>query len=737
MKLKRLELHGFKSFAQKAVFDFPAGTVAIVGPNGSGKSNIIDALRWLLGEREAKNLRGLKADDLIFTGSVGKSRLNVAQATIHFDASAPLSTSFLAGVNNAHPAAQFAEVAVSRKVYRDGTSQYFLNDAEVRLKDLIDFFAGSRLGTRGLTIINQGNSDMFVKASPAERREMIEEVLGLRQFELKRHEAELKLKNTAVNLEKVQAMVEELLPRLRLLRRQSVKWAERAEIEKELRELEHGYFHAKLADIGREAAAVAPRLVAVDAAIKSREKELGGLRASLQALQSKKPQTAAKTDGRQTLFSRRSELQRELGRLEAKLEYMAETKEADVASSTLVAALKRVREDLKAAASDDDVKSVRRILEDIITRIDALFRGKTSAPDAVLNDIKKSHGAVQEELKKLDSEFAALETAAAKDAETFAEFNKAFQSAFEEVERKKDELVGLQSKANELRFSHERLTMRREELAARAREAGRTLDEFNGAPIVTLASVDTLLTAERRMLKLRGELAMIGEIDEGMLKEAQETETRYGFLSTQTADLAKANEDLKNLIGDLTVKIRSQFADALHGINEHFNNYFRLMFGGGRARLVAVKREIPEVVEGEDAESPSLRGVRQQADNEAILPNDDPNDIAGIDVDLTLPKGVKSLDMLSGGEKSLVSLAALFALVSVSPPPFLVLDEADAALDEANTRRFAQLVKTFSDKTQFVIVTHNRATMEAADVLYGVTMGTDGASKVLSVKLEA
>lgn len=718
MRLKRLELHGFKSFAQKAVFDFPAGTVAIVGPNGSGKSNVIDALRWLLGERETKNLRGLKADDLIFTGSAGKSRLNVAQATIHFDTTG-------GGVLNAHPAAQFSEVVISRKVYRDGTSQYFLNDAEVRLKDLVDFFAGSRLGTRGLTIINQGNSDMFVKASPAERREMIEEVLGLRQFELKRHEAELKLKNTAVNMEKVQAMVEELLPRLRLLRKQSAKWAERANIEKELRELEHGYFYAKLADLHREANVIAPQLAAAETAIQAREKELAALRASLQTLQDKKPQTVAKIDGRGALLARRAELQRELGRLEAKLEYLSEEKVADIASSELIAALKRVREELQAAMTNDDAQSVRRMLKDIIARIDALFRVPTAVPASSAADIKTSHAKVQEELKKLDSEFAALEIAAAKDAEILEEFNKAFRSAFEAVERKKDELTELRSAASRLRFDHERLAMRREELAVRAREAGRTLDEFNIAPTVTLASADTLFAAERRMFKLRGELALIGEIDEGMLKEAQDAEMRYEFLSSQTADLAKANEDLKNLIGDLTTKIRTQFADALHGINEHFNNYFRLMFGGGRARLVTIKREASGVVEEGGGAAPATQ------ESEVDL-----NDIVGIDIDLTLPKGVKSLDMLSGGEKSLVSLAALFALVSVSPPPFLVLDEADAALDEANTRRFAQLVKSFSDKTQFVIVTHNRATMEAADVLYGVTMGADGASKVLSVKLE-
>ena len=123
---------------------------------------------------------------------------------------------------------------------------------------------------------------------------------------------------------------------------------------------------------------------------------------------------------------------------------------------------------------------------------------------------------------------------------------------------------------------------------------------------------------------------------------------------------------------------------------------------------------------------------KAEADRDAEEAN-----LGGLDIELNVPKKrIHSLDMLSGGEKSLVSLAVLFALISVSPPPFLVLDEVDAALDEPNSRRFGELIKDFSRKTQFVLVTHNRAIMEAADILYGVTMGEDGVSKVLSLKLE-
>jgi chromosome segregation protein len=219
------------------------------------------------------------------------------------------------------------------------------------------------------------------------------------------------------------------------------------------------------------------------------------------------------------------------------------------------------------------------------------------------------------------------------------------------------------------------------------------------------------------------------------MKEAEESEQRFDFLTKQLSDLEKASVDLKMLIKDLDQRIHEDFKKAFHTISEEFNNYFRLMFGGGKAKLSLEVKKPPALVEGENNESVPTEEKPASAEASAGKKPDDLD--IGVEVDVNLPrKRITSLEMLSGGEKTLVSLAALFALIAVSPPPFLILDEIDAALDEENARRFAELIQQFRNKTQFVIVTHNRATMEAADVLYGVTMGEDGVSKVLSLKLE-
>ncbi len=716
MRLKRLEIQGFKSFAHKTVLDFPSGVVAIVGPNGSGKSNIIDAIRWLLGERDSKNLRGGKVDDLIFSGTSTTTRVGAAVATIHFDNSSGFFPT------------EFSEVAVTRKVFRDGTSQYFLNKAEVRLKDVVDFFSGSRLGTRGLTIINQGNSDLFVRATPAERREMVEEILGLKQFQLKRHEADLKLKNTKINLEKVRSMLDELLPRLRLLRRQQAKWAEVSNLEKELRELENNYFSLKLNELNFNFKDLIPSVQKLDVEIAFVVQELREARNKLEAVSQTKPgEHVLASENKKHAYeisTRKAIIERELGRLEAKLEFALSASTSGASEAQLIVGFKDLRVILKNCLAETDLENLKEILKNTLQKIEELFDGKKPDLSNIKNEINSAREILVVELARLNEELAVIDRANLEISESLEGFNKVFKSAFELVEVKKDIINKLENNRNKLRFEEERILTRKQDLGLQLRQIGRSIEEFSSIISVGVASnnMDSF-SAERRMLKLRGDLAAIGAIDEGLIKEAGEAENRFTFLSTQMEDLVKANVDLEVLIKDLGEKIKHDFGSALVGLNEHFDKYFKLMFGGGKAKLVAVEEwsEVPTSV----AES----GSRPLTESQSV-------GISGLEIDIALPqKGVKSLETLSGGEKSLVSIAALFALTTISPPPFLVLDEVDAALDEANTRRFANLIKEFSKTTQFVVVTHNRATMEVADILYGITIGPDGVSKLLSVKL--
>lgn len=722
MHLKKLKLTGFKSFAQKTVLDFSGGITAIVGPNGSGKSNVIDAIRWILGEREAKNIRGIKAEDLIFTGTPNRPRMGMASVSILLDNS-----------NKFFPV-DFSEILINRRVTRDGNSEYFLNNASVRLKDIVDFFAKSRLGTKGFSIINQGNSDIFVRVSPKERRELLEEILGLRQFQIKKHDAERRLKNTKINLEKTRAVIDEITPHLRMLRRQTKKWLNFDNLKKELKELGDRYFGFKFKKLDNEFKAIDSEIQKIDGQINIKKKELKILSDKLNQIENERPEENKDyliwKKQQEEFLNRRSSILRELGRLEAQVEFLSFQPKTKFDEKELVSFLEIVKQEIKNALNEINLEGLKKILENLIRKIDSFFEGKKSIDKSrEIKDFEISKNKLIEELKIIDNKLAEGKTLESKLTTDLKEFNAVFKQALQIFEAKKDEIAELENQKNRLLLSKEKINFELNDLENQIIGIDRKLEEFKYLDVQPISDTE-LQEIDRRMFKLRAEIAGIGEIDEALVKEAQTTEERYNFLTHQINDLEKASNDLNILIKELDEKIQTEFDIALKAINEKFNEYFRLMFGGGRAKLRLVKKApATQVVAGAVEYQEEI--TEKENSEEAI-------DVGGIEIELSIPrKKIKDLDMLSGGEKSLVSIVALFALISISPPPFLVLDEVDAALDERNSKKFASLIKNFSKNTQFIIVTHNRSTIEVADILYGVTMAQDGTSRVLSLKFES
>jgi chromosome segregation protein len=218
-----------------------------------------------------------------------------------------------------------------------------------------------------------------------------------------------------------------------------------------------------------------------------------------------------------------------------------------------------------------------------------------------------------------------------------------------------------------------------------------------------------------------------------ILKEYKEVEDRDAFLERELVDLESSRTNLNNMIADLDARIDIEFKEGILKINAQFQQYFSLMFGGGNAGLNVVREK--------------KRKKRADTDLSSVLSDDiDVADMAdateeegeeGIEINVSLPrKKVKGLMMLSGGERALTSIALLFAISQVNPPPFIILDETDAALDEANSRKYGDMITNLSTYSQLILITHNRETMSRADVLYGVTLGADGASKLLSIRFE-
>lgn len=714
--LKRIELQGFKSFAGRTVLEFPERVTAVVGPNGSGKSNVIDALRWVLGEREAKQLRGETLDTLIFAGTPKKPAVSLAKVGLYFNNESRIFP------------IDAEEVMLVRKIDRSGNSQFFLQDEEIRLRDLVPMLARARLGSRGLMMVGQGQSDVFVKSSPQERRGMVEEILGLREYRLKKNQSERQLESSETNLDKVHAMLEELGPHLRFLRRQKNRFEKRAEIEKTLRELEDSFFSHRHRELKRQMESVASPAGSLGRDIAAKEKEVSEFQKQLDDTYRRSEDISAPRKIREEIsqeIRKRSELERELARIEVKMEIAtAHIPESRFSAAELETAVRELLHEIDAVTVWEDLGKIREALVHWKEKLRKFVENDTPKSDLSLSAEKNR---VAEAVNAVDAGIKKLEERAELLAEEQQKLNQAFRTQIETLEAKKNELRSLTEQVRTYAFEKEKLQLRMDELKREWQGFGRALREMEGLP-ADLPPPDE--DTERKLLRLRSEIAAIGEIDVSLIAEADESEKRYVFLHTELENTKKAIADLKVLIWDLEEKIHAEFKMAFKRINEEFNNHFRLMFGGGRAHMKLEKYEPPALKEGELAVAEGEVPVPAEPAKDAEL-------TAGIEIELSLPrKKITSLEMLSGGEKSLVSLAALFALIAVSPPPFLVLDEIDAPLDEENARRFSELIKGFAPKTQFVIVTHNRATMESADILYGVTMDDDGVSKILSLKLE-
>lgn len=705
MFLKRLEITGFKSFAQKTVFTFPDGIIGIVGPNGSGKSNVIDAVRWLLGEREAKNLRGGKIEDLIFSGTASKARMSYAQVSMVFD-----NTDGQAPVD-------YKEVIVSRSVSRSGTSQYYINDSEVRLKDIVDFFSKIKLGTKGLSVIGQGAGDIFVRATAQERMTMIQEILGLREYEIKKHQAERKLSHTADNIEKIQAMMQEVSPRLRMLKKQTSRWEKRLDVEKEYKILFQDAYVYILRTVLQQEQKSAHPLEEVEKTIQKLSGEYMEAKKKLEALEEqdvKHDKIGAIQEKKRLLNTKLQHIQREIYKIEARRDIQKEKETSLHVSSDTISHIKKLIKEILSSTSLDKVFGYAKDIQNTIEEISPEEKVETKNEEE--QKMYQEYSKQQEEIEK---ELHACEKQEEEISQSLQDFQGRFKEMYdvlENIRQKRDKAL---AERERLHIDTERARFKREEIERQIQEYEGNIDTIyegvkNASFVPGITAHDEYEKAQRTLSRLRGELASIGDIDEAVVQEAEEVESHYNHLLHEYEDLSKAIQDIRTLIDELDEKITNEFYDAFKKVNEAFHTFFVQMFGGGSARMKVVEKNKGEDQEGESSDT----------------------ELYGIDITLTIPrKKIQSLDVLSGGEKSLVSLAALFALISVSPPPFLVLDEVDSALDEKNSRRFSNMIKTFSEDTQFIVVTHNRVTMEAANALYGVTMDDGGISKILSLKL--
>lgn len=742
MFLQKLDVVGFKSFADKTDLDFlppsadSKGITAIVGPNGSGKSNVADALRWVLGEQSVRLLRGKKAEDVIFSGSEKRARSGFAEVILTFNNESgkiPL---------------EMSEVTISRRIYRDGDSEYLLNKTKVRLVDIQLLLAQANFGARSYSVIGQGMIDGVLVATPQERKEFFDEAAGVKQFQLKRHQSVLKLEASKENLRQAEMLLAEIEPRTRSLARQVKRLEERGTVEEDLRALRHQYYGSLWHDLKKQADARTAAVAKLEAEWKEKEATLDGAKAELASLEVEE----SSSEGYAELQSEYEKLVEEKNRLrgqemqaKSKIEIAAQVKR-QVATplplskiieeigkiadrqDALVAKLRGAKTVEEATALADEFETLSADTASLRARLERPPVEVSSAPEqdpALLKEI----AALVEQLSAVDTKIRAVQQR----IQGFSQGEQKKKEKFFALQRGLQEKINaahaLERRLGDERVEAARLDTRREALEQEmTAELGETAEHVrNAAPEQTGKNLDSVPQTPEQLLpqiqRLKYQLQLIGGIDPEVTKEYEEAKTRFEFLDSQTADLKKAITDLEHVVAELDITIKARSESAFRQLNKDFDKYFKMLFSGGHAELIQLRGEI------EDEDAPAAEGEEKKK-----VASDH---VVGVDIHATPPgKKIKNITMLSGGERALISIALICAIMNSNPSPFVVLDEVDAALDESNAERFAQIIATLAEKTQFIVITHNRYTMKQANVLYGVTMRQDGTSALLSINLD-
>ncbi|OGG53634.1 hypothetical protein A3H16_02900 [Candidatus Kaiserbacteria bacterium RIFCSPLOWO2_12_FULL_53_8] len=733
LSLKSIELTGFKSFGKKTELAFTSPIASIVGPNGSGKSNVAEGFRFVLGEQSMKSMRSKRGEDLIWGGSPALPRANRGAVRVVFDNSKRLLD------------LDFKEVTVERIVYRDGQNEYLLNGTVVRLKDVIRLLAGANIGGSGYQIISQGEADRILNASPRERREMVEDALGLKLYQHKKAESERKLEETGNNIEKTKSLRREIAPHLNFLRTQVEKIEKAREMKEELAVKLNEYLTRENAWITQEDARLRHEEQAQTHELKKLNESVSRIRSTkasggsgaLQELQTK----LSEREGKLSEARRESEqLTRELGRAEGALEANTVTVEQIVPVPHVRQFARELSESVAEAEREDDISILKRRLGEVRERIKAFVEGLSGAAPETNEEVRQQVQSLAKSLERVRAQENALAEELEALRKKIAEAREAGFTAERDLVELESNVREAQAKLSGVQAARANIATLRTRFEEEVREGialiGAEVHGWEKAEVPTgaLLEEDRHAQEKRRReierLKIKIEESGLGSGDT-VVREFNQTKEREEFLAKELADLESSASKLEDIIAELEKTIDARFTEGLKHINEALKNFFSKLFGGGHAKL--------------EVEEPRRKALRATsgagpADDDELEDDDVPEEeelYAGLSIDVSLPrKKIRGLDVLSGGERALTSIALIFSMSQVNPPPFLILDETDAALDEANSKRYADMIKELGVKSQLIVITHNRATMAAAGELYGVTMGQDGVSKLLSVKLE-
>ena len=800
MRLKHISLSGFKSFVDPTRIPFPSDMSAVVGPNGCGKSNIIDAVRWVLGEGSAKNLRGDSMSDVIFNGSVARPASSRASVELVFDN----SSGRLGGEYSS-----YSEISVKRQVDHEGLSSYYLNGSSCRRKDITDIFLGTGLGPRSYAVIEQEMATKLISSKPDELRSHIEEVAGISVYKERRKETESRIKKTKENLDRVNDLKKEIDRNLLKLKQQ-IKSAEKYDLAKQnlkkFRSLKLASNWLASSEKVKEMELNQKRQeIEIQKKISEKEKintqieETRNNQSNL-LLQIEKMQESFYSSGAEI-----SKSEQELISLEEKV--VLTNNEIESINKKIIAlnsnikseknAIEQIRTSLeketnaleeakndfeKLQISSSPEEFLDKLLNDIGNLIVKIKNLSESANfDNELREVLSDSTNIQNGLSRYKAEFKNIS-----DAEKGAlnekreKYTKAIQEVANKnleisklegaIHSKQKEIETFQSKTKELSESRESLMIPINEIKE---EIKPLLDKRSGNQneLTALRNNFERTNEEIRMLEKN---LNIGEVKIEELKSLSNSSVveKQKFL-TEAEILQKQIQSEYGELQTVLDKLEPEFDLAF--IENEIEGFNKQIESIGPINLAAKEEFKIEEERNQEIESQlnelnkaieTLQSAIKKIDQESRTKFQDTLDSVNSEIaklfpklfggghaklELTgedvlesgvvlkaMPPGKKnvSVSQLSGGEKAMSAIAMVFSFFSLNPSPFCILDEIDAPLDDLNTFRYISMVEEMSKKIQFIYITHNKISMEKSKHLMGITMEEAGVSRLVSVDVE-
>ena len=724
MQLKNIKLAGFKSFVDPTRISFPTNMVAVVGPNGCGKSNVIDAVRWVLGELSAKNLRGDSMSDVIFNGSDLRKPSGQCSIELLFD-----NTEGKLGGEYS----KYNEISIKRIMTRDGQSKYSINNTSCRRKDVQDIFLGTGLGPRSYAIIEQGMVSKIVTAKPEEMRVFIEEAAGISKYKERRKETEQRIKKTKENLSRVKDIRDEIQRLINRLQSQAKAADKYKKLQSEEKELKLNISILNTLSAKAKKDLLTKKISQLNNQISVKSAEVNTHQSSIDKIKTEHASVlSAFEDAQKNFYTIGSEIARYEANLQninkAIIKYQEDLSQAKGRYSRALdneSSIQKISPKEKAINLLDVISNALRefgpkadfliskaselkaLLTDILKITSAQSKNITKEYLNRQNEISESLDQANQNRTKAEVDLTGLVEKSSK-AENYLNSIRQKQSivdaSIQEFENKKSvaalDLRSLEEKLNNLKLDLRTFEVNLDNASITLQNAGISisdiiLEDFEG---MNLSNLEDSLT------KIQSSIIELGAINLAAPDEIAEESKRIEELDEQLNDLNEALDKLQNAIKKIDGESRMKFDQSFNAVNSKIQEIFPQLFGGGQASL--------QLIDGDSLTS-------------------------GITL-IARPPGKKNatISQLSGGEKAMTALSLVFAFFELNPAPFCMLDEVDAPLDDLNASRFVKMVEAMSNRVQFIFITHNKISMEKSDHLMGVTMQEAGVSRVVSVDVK-